>query len=56
MAYFLAMTKPSSKVHPIAKGEAMYQFTGHTLCFQFCDVFVTHFTPHQFEVTTKGGL
>jgi hypothetical protein len=49
------MTKPLSGIRPITVGETLYQFTSHVLCLQFHDVFVTHFFPHQFGVTTKGG-
>jgi hypothetical protein len=49
------MTKPSSGVCPIIVGETLYQFTSRTLCFQFHESFVTHFSPHQFGVATKGG-
>ncbi len=55
MAHLLTITKPSSVVHPIVMGEAMYRFTSCTLCLQFHDAFVTHFSSHQFEITTKGG-
>jgi hypothetical protein len=53
--YFLTMIKLSNGVCLIVVGETSYQFTSHTLCFQFHNAFVTHFPPHQFEVTTKGG-
>jgi hypothetical protein len=52
--YLLTMTKPSSEVHPIAMEETLYQFTNYILCLQFQDTFATHFSPHQFGVTTKG--
>jgi len=48
------MTNPLSRVHPIAMGETLYQLTNHALCFQFCDTFATHFSPHQFKIATKG--
>jgi hypothetical protein len=35
--------------------EMLYQFTSHILCLRFCNAFVTHFSPHQFKVATKGG-
>jgi hypothetical protein len=35
--------------------EPLYQFTSHALCFQFYDVFATHFYSHQFGIVTKGG-
>ncbi len=53
-AHLLAITKLSSKVHPIVVGEVMYRFTNCTLYLQFCDVFVKHFSSNQFEVATKG--
>jgi hypothetical protein len=49
------MTKPSNRVCPIVVGAAMYQFTSHALCFQFCGTFATHFAPQQFEITIEGG-
>jgi len=49
------MTKPLDGVHPIIMGETLYELINHTLCFQFYDVFVTHFSPHQFEIATKGS-
>jgi hypothetical protein len=52
---FLAMTKPLGGVRPIVMGEALYRFTNCVLYIQFCEAFVTHFSPHQFGVTTKGG-
>jgi hypothetical protein len=55
VAHLLAMTKPSSGVCPIIMGETLYQFTSYALCFQFCETFVTHFSPHQFGIATKGG-
>jgi hypothetical protein len=36
-------------------GETLYPLTNHALCFQFHEAFVTHFSPHQFRVATKGG-
>jgi len=42
----LAMTKPSGGVRSIAVGESLYQLTSHTLCFQFHENFITHFSPH----------
>jgi len=36
-------------------GETLYWLTSHTLCFQFHNVFATHFSPHQFGIVTKGG-
>ncbi len=55
VACLLAMTKSSSKIHPITMGEALYQLTSHALCLQFHNTFVTHFSPHQIIVTTKGS-
>jgi phosphotransferase system IIA component len=55
MVCLLTMTKPSNVIHPITMGEALYQLTSHILCFQFSDAFATHFSPHQFGITTKGG-
>jgi hypothetical protein len=52
-ACFLTMTKLLGGVRPIVMGETLYRLTIHTLCFQFCDAFVTHFSPHQFKVATK---
>jgi len=49
------MTKPSNEVHPIAKGETLYRLANYELCFQFCNAFVTHFSMHQFGITTMGG-
>jgi hypothetical protein len=54
VAHFLAITKPSNRVHPIVAGEAMYRFTNYTLYLQFRDAFVKHFASNQFEVATKG--
>jgi hypothetical protein len=53
-AYLLTMTKPLRGVHPIVVGET-YRLTSHALCFQFLETFTTHFSPHQFGVTTKCG-
>ncbi len=55
MARLLAMTKPLGGIHPIAVGEPLYRFTSRALCLQFCEAFVTHFSPHQFGVTIRGG-
>ncbi len=49
------MTKLLGGVHHITMGETLYRFTSHFLCLQFRDVFVTHFSPDQFEITIKGG-
>jgi hypothetical protein len=49
------MTKPSSEVCPIVVGETLYQLTSRVLCLQLHKTFVTHFSPHQFGVATKGG-
>jgi hypothetical protein len=54
VAHLLAMTKPSTGVCRNVVWEMLYQFTSHILCLQFCNVFATHFSPHQFGVTTKG--
>jgi hypothetical protein len=54
-AHLLITTKLSCGVHPIVVGETLYQLTFCTLCFQFCEAFATHFSPHQFGVATKGG-
>ncbi len=53
--HLLTMTKLLGGIHPIAMGEVSYRFTSYTLCFQFNDTFVTHFSPHQFRVTTKSN-
>jgi hypothetical protein len=45
-AHLLAMTKPLGGIHPITIGETLYWLTSHVLCFQFCNAFVTHFSPH----------
>jgi hypothetical protein len=50
MAHHLAMTKLSGGVHPI-----IYRFTSYILCLHIYDTFATHFSLHQFEITTKGG-
>ncbi len=55
LARLLAMTKPSGGVRPIAVEETLYWLTSYVLCFQFHETFVTHFSPHQFGVATKGG-
>jgi hypothetical protein len=55
MAYLLAMTKPSGIVHSIVVGKTLYRLTSRVSCFQFCNAFATHFSPHQFEVVIKGG-
>jgi hypothetical protein len=47
---------PVGGVHPIVVGETSYQFTSRALCLHFWDAFATHFSLHQFEVATKGGL
>jgi hypothetical protein len=54
-ARLLAKTKPSSEIHPIAMGETLYRFTSRALCFQIHEAFVTHFSPHQFGIASKGG-
>jgi hypothetical protein len=53
--HFLTMTKPLGGVHLIVMEESLYWFTSCILCLQFCNAFATHFSPHQFEVTTKGS-
>jgi hypothetical protein len=54
-AHLLTMTKPSSGVCPIVVGEALYWLTSLVLCLQFHEAFATHFSSHQFGVTTEGG-
>jgi len=54
-ACILTMTKPPGNVHPLVMRETLYQLSSHVLCLQFCDAFATHFSMHQFGVTTKGG-
>ncbi len=49
------MIKLSGGIHPITVGDTLYQFISRILCLQFCEAFVTHFCPHQFEVASKGG-
>jgi hypothetical protein len=49
------MAKFSNGVCVIVMGETLYRFTSHVLCFQFHEDFVTHFSPHQFGDTFKGG-
>jgi hypothetical protein len=49
------MTKPSNGVRPIAVKETLYQLISCALCFQICETFATHFSPHQFRVAIKGG-
>jgi hypothetical protein len=56
MAHFLTMTKLLGGIRPIAVGETLYRFTSQALCFQFHEAFATHFSPHQFGVTTKGAV
>ncbi len=46
MVRLLTMTKPSRGVHPIALGETIFRLTGYALCFQFREVFASHFSPH----------
>jgi hypothetical protein len=53
--HLLAMTKPSDGIRPIVAGETLYQFISHALCFQFHEIFATHFSPHQFGVVAKDG-
>jgi hypothetical protein len=53
--YLLAMTKPLGGVRPITMGETLYQLTSRILHLQFHNVFITHFSPHQFKVITKCG-
>jgi hypothetical protein len=53
--HLLTMTKPLNGVHPIAIGETLYQLTSRILYFQLCKTIATHFSPHQFGITTKGG-
>jgi hypothetical protein len=50
----LAMTEPLNGVHPIIVREMLYQFTSCILCLHFCDAFITHSSPHQFKIATKG--
>jgi hypothetical protein len=38
-----------------AMGESLYLFTCYVLCLQFCDVFATRFSSHQFQVAIKGS-
>jgi hypothetical protein len=45
VAHLLAMNKPLSGIHPIIMGKTLYRFTSCFLCFQFCEAFVTHFSP-----------
>jgi hypothetical protein len=54
-AHFLTMIKPLGKICPIIVGETLYQLTSCALCIQFHNTFVTHLSPHQFKVATKGG-
>jgi hypothetical protein len=49
------MIKPSGGVHIIAMKETLYQFIKCVLCFPFHKTLETHFSPHQFEVATKGS-
>jgi len=49
------MSKPWGGIHPITIRETLYILTSHILCLQFHDAFATHFSPHQFKITTKGG-
>ncbi len=51
----LTITKPWDGVRPIVMGKTLYRFTSFVLCFQFYNAFVTHFSPHQFKIATKGG-
>jgi hypothetical protein len=55
VVHLLTMTKPLGGIHPIVVGETLYRFTSDILCTQFCEIFATHFSPHQFRVATKGG-
>ncbi len=41
--------------HFIAVGETLYWLMNRVLCLQFCDVFVFHLSPYQFEVVVGGG-
>jgi hypothetical protein len=36
-------------------GETLYRLKSRVLCLQFHEAFTTHFSPHQFGVTIKGG-
>jgi hypothetical protein len=43
------------EIHLITIKETLYQLTSCILCLQFCNVFATHFSSHQYEVTTEGA-
>ncbi len=45
----LTLTKPSSGIWSIIVSEILYQLVNMTLCFQFCNSFLTHLSPHQFR-------
>jgi hypothetical protein len=54
-ARLLTLTKALGGVRPIVVGKILYQLMSYTLCLQFQNAFVTHFSPHQFGIVTKGG-
>jgi hypothetical protein len=49
------MTKPLNGVRSITIEKTLYWPKSHVLYLQFCDAFATHFSQHQFGITTKGG-
>jgi hypothetical protein len=53
-ARLLTLTKPLCGFCPIVIGELLHQFTSYSLRLEFYNTFVTHFSPHQFEIANKG--
>ncbi len=51
----LVMTNPLRGVCPITMKETLYRIISHYLCLQFHNAFATHFSSHQFKITTKGN-
>jgi hypothetical protein len=50
----LTIAKPFGEVCQIVVVKFLYHFVNNTLCFQFCNLFSTFFSFHQFNVMTKG--
>jgi hypothetical protein len=53
VAYLLAMIKLLGGVCPIIVGETLYRLTSHILCFQFHNIFITHFPHTNLELPLK---
>jgi hypothetical protein len=46
VAKLLALAKPSSGIQPIIINKVLCWLVNMTLCFQFCNAFLAHLSPH----------